>query len=204
MAIIIEHSKRKSEILEKSLDVFVEEGFKNATFQKIAGRCGITRTTLYTYFKDKRDVFMGSIRQLTKTIETKLKVIAVSPELSCMEKLRSTMYLIIDNCLANRKLCIVLLDYLVELQKSGKNPNERVKRRVLRLRHILSSIIIEGQKCGEFHRTNVKDTDELFYALVEAAIFRLAVLAIRETKDIRTAIDAAVGNLAVDNLKELK
>ncbi|MDR2521774.1 MAG: TetR/AcrR family transcriptional regulator, partial [Spirochaetaceae bacterium] len=33
MSIIIEHEKRKCEILEKALDVFIEDGFENATIQ---------------------------------------------------------------------------------------------------------------------------------------------------------------------------
>ena len=57
MAIIVEHDKRKHEILEKALDVFIEEGYEDVTFQKIADRCGITRTTLYIYFKNKRRTY---------------------------------------------------------------------------------------------------------------------------------------------------
>jgi len=46
MAIVVEHEKRRFEILQRALDVFTEEGYEDATFQKIADRCGITRTTL--------------------------------------------------------------------------------------------------------------------------------------------------------------
>lgn len=34
MAIIVEHEKRRKEILQKSLDVFVEEGYEDVTYQK--------------------------------------------------------------------------------------------------------------------------------------------------------------------------
>ena len=54
MSIVVAHEKRRAEILEKTLDVFVDEGFEDVTFQKIADRCGITRTTLYIYFKNKK------------------------------------------------------------------------------------------------------------------------------------------------------
>ena len=64
MAIVVEHDKRKHEILEKSLDVFIEEGYEDVTFQKIADRCGITRTTLYIYFKNKREIFLWIIKLL--------------------------------------------------------------------------------------------------------------------------------------------
>ena len=75
MAIVVEHDKRKQEILQKSLDVFIEEGYEDATFQKIADRCGITRTTLYIYFKNKHEIFLGSIKELLSEVEIALKEI---------------------------------------------------------------------------------------------------------------------------------
>ena len=72
MAIVVEHDKRKHEILEKSLDVFIEEGYEDVTFQKIADRCGITRTTLYIYFKNKREIFLWSIKQLMAGLQEEL------------------------------------------------------------------------------------------------------------------------------------
>lgn len=72
MAIVVEHDKRKHEILEKSLDLFAEEGYEDVTFQKIADRCGITRTTLYIYFKNKREIFLWSIKQLTGALEAEI------------------------------------------------------------------------------------------------------------------------------------
>ena len=75
MAIVVEHDKRKHEILQKSLDVFIDEGYEDATFQKIADRCGITRTTLYIYFKNKHEIFLGSIKELLSELEESLIII---------------------------------------------------------------------------------------------------------------------------------
>ena len=63
MGIVVDHEERKKVILKKALDVIIEEGFEDATFQKIADPCGITRTTLYIYFKNKREIFLWSIKQ---------------------------------------------------------------------------------------------------------------------------------------------
>ena len=65
MAIVVEHEKRKKEILDKALDLFMENGYEDVTFQKIADKCGVTRTTLYIYFKNKKEIFAWSIKQLT-------------------------------------------------------------------------------------------------------------------------------------------
>ena len=69
LSITIEHEKRKREILGKALDVFVDEGYEDTTFQKIAERCGITRTILYLYFKNKREIFTFSIKLFTEKLE---------------------------------------------------------------------------------------------------------------------------------------
>jgi AcrR family transcriptional regulator len=192
MAIVVEHKKRKSEILDKALDVFIEEGYGDVTFQKIADRCGITRTTLYIYFKNKREIFIGSIRQITTAVEAKITVIIQDTQLSCADKLRRTLAVIFDACQENHKLFHVILLYLMQLKKAGKNPSERVRRRTIRARHLLSTIVIEGIHKGEFRITNVKAADELLFALIETAIYRFAVY----DPTIKSALEPAV-NLAI-------
>ncbi len=195
MAIVVEHDKRKREILEKSLDVFVEEGYEDATFQKIADRCGITRTTLYLYFRNKKEIFLSSIKQLTEYIEESLIKIVEDPSLSAEEKLKKTSSTVLTVCFEHKKLFNIILMYLIHIQKSGKDVAPRVRRRIIRLRHIHSTIIIEGKNSGEFKGVNVKTMNETIYTFVEAAIFRLAVLN-SETLDIlKNTLDSVIESL---------
>lgn len=195
MAIVVEHDKRKQEILQKSLDVFIEEGYEDATFQKIADRCGITRTTLYIYFKNKHEIFLGSIKELLGGLASSIDVVINNDSLSSEQALREVLKIIIDLCIESKKLFIVLLNYLLQIKKTGVDTNERVRRRVVKLRHVLSTVIIRGIQKGEFHETNVKEINELFYSIIEAAIFRLVVLNQEDISDIRKTL-----NLAVDQL----
>ena len=197
MAIIVEHDKRKHEILQKSLDVFIDEGYEDATFQKIADRCGITRTTLYIYFKNKHEIFLGSIRELLSELEQNLKTTIFDKTLTSEEKLRNTLKTIVDQSESNLKLFSVLLNYLLQLKKSGVDTNQRVRRRIIRVRHLLSNIIIEGIKNGQFKDCNVKDMNEMFYSLMESAIFRMSVLGVTDMTDIRCAMNAVVDNMLV-------
>ena len=144
MAIVVEHEKRKREILDRALDVFVEEGYEDATFQKIADKCGITRTTLYIYFKNKREIFLWSIKQLTEGLEKSLLETMKDDSLSSVEILRIVNTKIVQKCVENRRLFSVVLTYLLQLQKTGKDPGERVRRRTIRLRHLLSKIVLDG------------------------------------------------------------
>ncbi len=195
MAIVVEHEKRRYEILEKALDVFTEEGYEDATFQKIADRCGITRTTLYLYFKNKREIFVWSIKQMTERVEGDLRSMMENSDLTHTERLVIVMHSIIDRCVENRRLFNVVLVYLLQAQKTGKDPDSRVKRRTIRLRHLLSQMVIAGKKAGEFRAVNVRDANEMLYGFIESTIFRIAILDRSDATEVKEAIALAVQSL---------
>lgn len=195
MAIVVEHEKRKHEILQKALDVFINEGYEDATYQKIADKCGITRTTLYIYFKNKQEIFGFSIKQLLTEIETSLLGILETPELSNEQILRKVMETLIDISLQNAKLFEVLLPYLIQMKQVGKDPNLSVKRRVLRVRHLLSSLLIQGVNAKEFKNINIHATGELLYGLIESSIFRISVLNQKDGTEIKKAMNVAIDGI---------
>ena len=191
MAIVVEHDKRKHEILQKSLDVFVEQGYEDATFQKIADHCGITRTTLYIYFKNKYEIFLGSIKELLSELESSLRDI-IKKDMDSIETLRQILFTIVDACENNKKLFSVLLNYLLQLKKAGVDTNERVRRRVIKLRHLLSTVLIKGIQKGEIKNVNVKDINELLYGMIEASIFRIAVLNQESVMEVKLELGNAI------------
>ncbi len=195
MAIIIEHDKRKHEILQKSLDVFIDEGYEDATFQKIADRCGITRTTLYIYFKNKHEIFLGSIKELLSSLEISLNKIVNDDNPSAEKALRDFFDKIIDECQNNTKLFSVLLTYLLQLKKSGVDTEERVRRRVIRMRHHINTIVISGIQNGEFKQIPVKEINELLYSMIEATIFKITVLGLKDVSCIKESISLAIDGI---------
>ena len=199
MAIIVEHDKRKHEILQKSLDIFVEEGYEDVTFQKIADRCGITRTTLYIYFKNKHEIFLGSIKELLSSLETSITIIINDTDLSTEEALRRVLMKVIDQCEESKQLFSVILNYLLQIKKTGVDTSERVRRRVIKLRHILSTLMIRGIQNKEFKERNVKEMNELLYGLIEASIFRLVILNQDNISDIRNTLNLAVDGFLANN-----
>ena len=188
MAVQVEHEKRKHEILTKALELFIEEGYEDVTFQKIADRCGITRTTLYIYFKNKREIFLWSIKQFTQALEQEILTILKNPQYTSIECLECIFDMIITRAEENYQFFKVLLTYLIQLQKSGANVNETVARRTIRIQHILSTIVIRGQKNGEIKKLPVKNINDQLYMLLECGIFRLAVLGKQKLDGIREMV----------------
>jgi AcrR family transcriptional regulator len=174
--------------LEKALDVFIDEGYEDTTFQKIAERCGITRTILYLYFKNKREIFTFSIKLFMEKLEAEIRLVAADPARSQSDKLSGILTMVVEACAGNRRMLTVILDYLGHLRAAGGDPDDRVRRRTIRMRHILAGVLIEGQKKGDFPPFSVKSAGELFYALIEAAIFRIAVLG---REDVSGLVEAA-------------
>jgi AcrR family transcriptional regulator len=196
MSIVVEHEKRRKAILEKALDVFMDEGFENATFQKIADQCGITRTTLYIYFKNKKEIFNYSIKQLLLKAEEDIQRLRADTGMGSVEKITRVLLDILKLLEQNRRLLAVILDYLVYLSKTGVDPESRVRRRTLRLRHILSSMVIEGVRAGELQKVRIKTADDLLYGFIEAALFQLVVLKRKTVGDFREAAIFAVRQFA--------
>ncbi|GHU78374.1 fatty acid metabolism regulator protein [Spirochaetia bacterium] len=196
MAIIVEHEKRRREILEKALDVFVDEGFEDATFQKIADRCGITRTTLYIYFKNKKEIFNYSIKQFLSEVEGGILKIRADTGLNVVERIIRVLSDIIDRLEKSRRLLSVVLNYLLYLSKSNTDPDSRVRRRTIRLRHFLATMVIEGIRAGEIRPVKVKVVDELLYGLIESAIYRLVILKRESVGDLKEVVELTVRHLS--------
>ncbi len=195
MSATVEHEKRKKEILEKSLDVFIDEGYADTTFQKIADRCGITRTILYLYFRNKREIFTFSIKRFTEKLEVQLREVALSETIPAWEKLESVSELVVRHCVEQAKLLSVIIDYLTHLRRSGGDTYERVLRRTIRMRHIISGIVISGQKKGELIKVPIASVSNMILSLVECTIFRVTILDRKSADDILDALRLFVARL---------
>ncbi|MDR1596938.1 MAG: TetR/AcrR family transcriptional regulator [Treponema sp.] len=195
MSIVVEHEKRRQEILKKALNVFIDEGFENATFQKIADRCGITRTTLYIYFKNKKEIFNYSIKDMLQTVEQDLLRVKKDRDLGSIEKLTKVIILIFERLEENHELLSVILNYLLYLSKNDSDPEYRVRRRTIRARHILASMLIEGINMGEIKPIDVHTMDDLLYGLIETAIFRLTVLKRPGVGELKKAVEQTLNQI---------
>ncbi len=190
MSIVVEHENRKHEILDKALDIFLEEGYSGASYQKIADRCGIARTILYTYFKNKREIFRFTIKQVTESLERSFEPFLEDPALSAADKIELIVVAVVEKCVEERKLFSIILDYLLEQRREKGRSEDLIRRRVIRLRMLLSRILIDGMKSGQIRKTDVKGLTEAIYSLIEGAIMKLAIMEAPDVVETVAAIRA--------------
>jgi len=56
-------NKKKEDILQKTLNLFLEKGYNATSTNDICAEAGISKPTLYYYFKDKRHLFFSLHRK---------------------------------------------------------------------------------------------------------------------------------------------
>ncbi|MCK5735921.1 MAG: helix-turn-helix transcriptional regulator, partial [Spirochaetaceae bacterium] len=62
---IIDHKQRKIAILRQAFSLFAQNGYQNTSLSQLAGACGISRPTLYLYFRDKEEIFTYAVKYYT-------------------------------------------------------------------------------------------------------------------------------------------
>jgi AcrR family transcriptional regulator len=84
--------ERPGEICAAALEVFAEKGFAGAKLDEIARRAGVSKGTLYLYFKDKDELFRAVVRDtIGPDIGSATAVAAISdlPFAQCVRMLLS-------------------------------------------------------------------------------------------------------------------
>jgi hypothetical protein len=56
------------------------------------------------------------------------------------------------------------------------------------MRHIIAGVVISGQKHGDLKKVSVGAVSDFFNGLVEASIFRSAVLGVTDLEDLRSGM----------------
>lgn len=65
--------KKKKAILENALICFAEKGFHVATIDDIVAKSGISKGSIYTYFKSKEEMYLSIMNDMTMEFVEKIK-----------------------------------------------------------------------------------------------------------------------------------
>lgn len=57
------YQRKQEEILKAALSIFGQKGFTGASMEEIASQCGVSKASLYQYYKSKEDIFCAAVQQ---------------------------------------------------------------------------------------------------------------------------------------------
>ena len=174
MARPVDHERRKRRIVKESLRLFAAVGYAQVNFGMIARNCGVARTLLYTYFKNKRAIFNQAIGEVTSRVaETYAAAMATAEGADA--KLRQVCTAVFDQMYGNRDFICVIADVLANYRRKGVTPFERIAQHTGGLKRAFARILEEGVARGEFRPLDVPRTASVLYSQFEAAALRIAV-----------------------------
>lgn len=75
-----EKHRRTDDILQAARNVMLIKSYTGATMDDIAAKAGLTKPTIYQYFKTKDELFVGLIEPVILTMAEKLEAISTNAE----------------------------------------------------------------------------------------------------------------------------
>lgn len=155
-------TKTRQRLLEVARELFAHKGLEATTMNDIATASGRGRRTLYTYFRNKEEIYYAVIEEELEQLSEKLdrvKALNVEP----LEKLFTLIYthlnIIRDTVARNGTLRAEFFRNIWMVEKVRKAFDEKEHR-------VVCDILREGIECGQFHVENLcLMTDIVHYAV---------------------------------------
>lgn len=145
----IDHEKRKEKILQTALKVFAREGYRDSNLSLIAQECGISRPTIYQYFRDKEEIYYYAVKLITGRMFTKYATIAWDEGEDVIERIIDICDDVMDMAQVHAGELSSLINVMVQMKKEGKDFSRTVMRRIAKLHILFMRMIRSGIAKGE-------------------------------------------------------
>ncbi len=140
-------TKTREKLIEVARQLFAHKGIENTTMNDIATASEKGRRTIYTYFKNKREIYNAVIERESENLVSRLREV-VDSNVDPIDKLRNYLNTRFD----------IINDTVLRQDSSFKSLFGRDFRRIDRIRRLaidkesvlFSSLIEEGIRTGDF------------------------------------------------------
>jgi AcrR family transcriptional regulator len=96
---------KKAEILDKSLELFANQGYFGTSMEDIAKAVGIKKASLYSHYSGKESIFTAVFNNVLEDYSSFIdNLTACKEKINCPEKLTSIFTGYVKNCKDNSKM----------------------------------------------------------------------------------------------------
>jgi AcrR family transcriptional regulator len=164
--------ERKAQIYQAALTCFSSKGYHRTTMDDIVAESGLSKGSLYWYFKSKKELFLGLFRDLMAQFGQAWESIVADQEASATEKLLASLALF----RAEFVEMVPLFGVLMEAWALTRH-DEDVQRLTLELYEpyldIMTRIMEEGVANGEFQVDSPRATTLVITTLFDGIILAM-------------------------------
>lgn len=141
-----ELARKRGEIAQAAISVFLAKGFQESSVREIAEAAGIGKSTLYDYFKTKEDILLFVAEKEVVHLTRNVQEIASRP-LTVIEKLRQIVSMHLDYLVNNKDFYLMLT---FELQRLSPESQRHIQLKRHVYQDLLREMIAQGIQQGVF------------------------------------------------------
>ena len=179
----IDHEKRKIEIMSAALEVYAKEG-RNANLSMIATACGLSRTTVYQYFKDESQLYQYAVKYTTDLAFSQYTSEKWESVTDPVDKLSQITADILNKADTYEKQ---VGNFLKMVDKFEDLP-ETVSRRTAKLNLFFARLIRQAIKENRMRKCSAQDVADKLTIMLETYLFHMVYFPQNKGK-IREIID---------------
>lgn len=160
-------SEKKDKVISSARELFSTYGYKKVSMDEIARKSGVTKKTIYTYFKDKNELLkyfvyeeLENMRQLTDKIEAK--------ELPYAEKIHEIICTLFDYK-KNSKLLVAITRESEDI--TSKTAKECITMINNTIKETIEARLTKAIKAGDVKKCDVKLVAFIIYKFYVAVMF---------------------------------
>jgi AcrR family transcriptional regulator len=141
-----ELSRRRHEIFARTADVFVRRGFRETSMREIAEACGMSKSSLYDYFKTKEEILLWAVEDEIADLTDAAQQI-VEQQAPATTRLRQVMRNHLEYLLSRKEFYLKLS---FEVQRLAMDSQKRIQRKRHAYQDLVRRLIDEGVREGSF------------------------------------------------------
>ncbi len=160
--------ERKSQILNAAEDVFTQKGFEEARMDDIALETGLSKGTLYLYFKSKDDIIIAILDRMFQREFRRLENLDQVAE-TATEAIWKITEVLTKEILGLLRLVPIVYQFLA-LAFRNKYVQKALKKYINRYLDVLIPIIQRGIDSGEFRQVDAREVAVAMGAIMEGTL----------------------------------
>ena len=141
--------KTREKLIEVARQLFARKGIENTTMNDIANASEKGRRTIYTYFKNKREIYNAVVEKESEQLVTRLREV-LATDLKPTEKLMSYIDkrfdIVVETVHHHQDTAMLRTLFIREVKRVERIRNLAVEKEM----EMLRQIIRDGLKTGEF------------------------------------------------------